>query len=42
MVFDPDYGETLATDDEQAALTSEARELLGDPVRKADLYDLEQ
>lgn len=42
MVFDPDYGETLATDDERAALTSEARELLGDPVRKADLYDLEQ
>ncbi len=42
MVFDPDYGEALATDDERAALTSEARELLGDPVRKADLYDLEQ
>ena len=42
MVFDPDYGETLATDDERAALTSEARELLGDPVRTADLYDLEQ
>lgn len=42
MVFDPDYGETLATDDERAALTSEAKELLGDPVRKADLYDLEQ
>ena len=42
MVFDPDYGETLATDDERAALPSEARELLGDPVRKADLYDLEQ
>ena len=42
MAFDPDYGETLVTEEERAALTSEARELLGEPIRKADLYDLEQ
>lgn len=29
-------------EEERDALTAEARELLGDPVRKADLYDLEQ
>lgn len=42
MAFKPDYGETLLGEEERDALTSEARELLGDPVRKADLYDLEQ
>lgn len=42
MVFEPDYGETLLTEEEREALTAEAREILGDPIRKADLYDLEQ
>ncbi|MEI6374461.1 MAG: Fic family protein [Actinomycetes bacterium] len=42
MTFDPKYGETLLTDEEKAALTDEARALLGEPIRKADLYDLEQ
>jgi fido (protein-threonine AMPylation protein) len=42
MTFDPEYGVTLLTDEEQVALTDEARALLGVPIRKADLYDLEQ
>ncbi|MCE5292429.1 MAG: Fic family protein [Nocardiaceae bacterium] len=42
MTFEPDYGETLVTEEEAQALTPEARETLGDPIRKADLYDLEQ
>lgn len=42
MTFDPDYGQTLLTDEEQAALTEQARALLGEPSLKADLYDLEQ
>lgn len=42
MTFDPDYGQTPLSDEEQAALTDPARELLGEPVLKADLYDLEQ
>ncbi len=42
MTFDPDYGQTLLTDEEQAALTGSARALLGEPILKADLYDLEQ
>lgn len=42
MPFRPDYGETLVTEEERDALTDAARELLGDPIRKADLYDLEQ
>lgn len=42
MTFDPDYGQTILSDEEQAALTDSARELLGEPVLKADLYDLEQ
>lgn len=41
MAFRPDYGETLVTEEEGEALTDAARELLGDPIRKADLYDLE-
>jgi len=40
--FRPDYGETLVTEEERDALTEDARQLLGDPIRKADLYDLEQ
>lgn len=42
MAFEPDYGETLVSDEDAAALTSAARETLSDPARKADLYDLEQ
>lgn len=42
MTFEPDYGQTLLSDEEQAALTGAARVLLGEPVLKADLYDLEQ
>ncbi|CAB5002539.1 unannotated protein [freshwater metagenome] len=42
MTFDPDYGQTLLSDEDQVGLTSEVRELLGDPILKADLYDLEQ
>ncbi|MFK5582382.1 Fic family protein [Serinicoccus sp. LYQ131] len=42
MAFAPDYGETLLSHEEAEALTSEARRVLGDPIRKADLYDLEQ
>jgi fido (protein-threonine AMPylation protein) len=42
MALEPDYGETLLSYEEAEALTPEARKLLGDPIRKADLYDLEQ
>ncbi|BBY34519.1 hypothetical protein BST33_10625 [Mycolicibacter minnesotensis] len=42
MAFQADYGETLATEEEREALTARAREVLGEPIRKADLYDLEQ
>lgn len=42
MALEPDYRETLLSHEEGEALTPEARELLGDPIRKADLYDLEQ
>lgn len=42
MAFEPDYGETLVSGEEAEALTPVAREILGDPIRKADLYDLEQ
>lgn len=42
MALEPDYGETLVTEEKSDALTDAARELLGDPIRKADLYDLEQ
>lgn len=42
MALEPDYGETLVSDEEAAALTLSALEILGDPIRKADLYDLEQ
>lgn len=42
MALEPDYGETLLGHEELEALTPEARELLGEPIRKADLYDLEQ
>jgi fido (protein-threonine AMPylation protein) len=42
MPLDPDYGETVLSYEEAEALTPQARTLLGDPIRKADLYDLEQ
>jgi len=42
MALDPDYGETLVEGEEAEALTPAVREILGDPIRKADLYDLEQ
>jgi len=42
MALEPDYGETLLSYEEAEALTPEARRLLGDPIRKADLYDPEQ
>lgn len=42
MALEPDYGETLLSYEEAEALTPQARKLLGDPIRKADLYDLEQ
>lgn len=42
MALEPDYGGTLLGYEEAEALTPEARKLLGDPIRKADLYDLEQ
>ena len=42
MSLTPGYGETPVTDDELDALTPSARELLGLPVTKAAVYDLEQ
>lgn len=42
MALEPDYGETLVGAGEAEALTPAVREILGDPIRKADLYDLEQ
>lgn len=42
MALEPDYGETHVSAEEAKALTTVAREILGDPIRKADLYDLEQ
>lgn len=42
MTLRPDYGETLVPEEEKDALTDAAREALGDPIRKADLYSLEQ
>lgn len=42
MSFDPPYGETLVDDEDLAQLTEQARDLLGDSVTLADLYDLEQ
>jgi fido (protein-threonine AMPylation protein) len=42
MSFAPGYGETPVPDDELDALLPSARELLGEPVTKAAVYDLEQ
>lgn len=40
--FDPAYGETEVTEDEREALTPYALKVLGAPVLKAALYDIEQ
>lgn len=42
MTFTPGYGETPITDEEAEALLPSVREALGEPIRKADVYDLEQ
>ncbi|MGW5385947.1 Fic family protein [Nocardia sp. NPDC003963] len=42
MSFAPGYGETPVSEDEANMLLSSVRELLGDPVGKAAVYDLEQ
>ena len=42
MTFSPDYGETPVDPEDAEALTEWARELLGEPALKADVYDLEQ
>ncbi|HEY5878290.1 MAG TPA: Fic family protein [Nakamurella sp.] len=42
MPLAPGYGETPVFDDEANALLPQARELLGEPITKADVYDLEQ
>jgi hypothetical protein len=42
MTFTPGYGETPVTDEEAEALLPEVREALGEPIRKSDVYDLEQ
>lgn len=40
--FTPGYGETEASEEERQALTPRALEVLGEPVLKAALYDIEQ
>lgn len=42
MSFAPGYGETPVSEDEASMLLPTARELFGDPVGKATVYDLEQ
>ena len=42
MTFPPGYGETPVPDDELQWLLPAIRELLGEPVSKAAVYDLEQ
>lgn len=42
MSFDPEYGETLVAEEDLESLTERARAVVGDPVRKADVYDVEQ
>lgn len=42
MPLTPGYGETPVSDDEAGALLPQLRRLLGQPIIKADLYDLEQ
>jgi fido (protein-threonine AMPylation protein) len=40
MALAPGYGETPLDPEEADALTAQARELLGDDLRKADLYEI--
>ncbi len=40
--FDPGYGETEVSEEERQELTPEAVEVLGEPMLKAALYDIEQ
>lgn len=42
MTLTPGYGETAVSDDELAWLLPDIRNLLGEPVSKAAVYDLEQ
>ena len=42
MSLTPGYGETPVSDDELDALLPDARELVGEPVTKSAIYDLEQ
>ncbi|TLG10318.1 cell filamentation protein Fic [Nocardia cyriacigeorgica] len=42
MSLSPGYGETPVHDDEVSLLLPDVRELLGEPLSKAALYDLEQ
>ena len=42
MSLTPGYGETSVPDDELDTLLADARELLGGPVTKTAIYDLEQ
>jgi hypothetical protein len=42
MPLAPGYGETPLDPEEADALTTQARELLGDDPTKADLYEAEQ
>lgn len=42
MSLTPGYGETPVPDDELDALLADARELVGEPVTKNGIYDLEQ
>ncbi|MCT1828639.1 Fic family protein [Brevibacterium luteolum] len=42
MVFDPGYGETPISHEEFRALLEPAREVLDEPISKAQVYDLEQ
>jgi hypothetical protein len=42
MALTPGYGETLLPDDELAALLPDVVQILGEPVTRAAVYDLEQ
>jgi hypothetical protein len=42
MPLAPGYGETPVPDDELGTLVPHVRELLGEPVSEAAVYDLEQ
>lgn len=42
MTLTPGYGETPVSDDELASLLPSIRDLLGEPISKAVVYDLEQ